>query len=94
MDDGYTLEVLRCCVDGSKNACSQLYAAAWRAARALGYRRLITYTRADEPGTSLRAAGWRLDFTQRRVHSWHRPGRPRADKTALIKRMRWVIEQG
>lgn len=43
--DGYTAEVTRCCVlDGFKNACSMLYGAAWRAARALGYRRIITYT--------------------------------------------------
>jgi hypothetical protein len=36
-----------------------LYGAVWRAAKAMGYRRCITYTQADEPGTSLRAAGWR-----------------------------------
>lgn len=44
LDDGWTLEVTRLCTDGTRNACSKLYAAAWRAARALGYRRLITYT--------------------------------------------------
>lgn len=45
LDDGYTLEVTRCCVlEEARNACSMLYAAAWRAARALGYRRLVTYT--------------------------------------------------
>ena len=59
LDDGLTLEVNRLCTDGTKNACSFLYAAAWRAARAMGYRKIITYTLASEPGTSLRAAGWR-----------------------------------
>ena len=43
-DDGWTLEVTRTCTDGTKNANSKLYAAAWRAAQALGFRRLITYT--------------------------------------------------
>ena len=43
LDDGQTLEVNRLCTDGTKNACSMLYAAAWRAARAIGYRKMITY---------------------------------------------------
>lgn len=43
LDDGWTLEVNRLCTDGSRNACSMLYAAAWRAARAMGYKRLVTY---------------------------------------------------
>src|SRR5262249_45822417 len=54
LDDGRTLEVLRCCTDGSApNAASKLYAACWRAARALGYERLVSYTVAQEAGTSL-----------------------------------------
>lgn len=56
-DDGLTAEVNRTCTDGYPNANSALYGAAWRAARAMGYRRLITYTQADETGASLRAAG-------------------------------------
>lgn len=59
LDDGWTLEVTRTCTDGTKNANSMLYGAAWRAARALGYRRLVTYTLVEESGTSLRAAGWK-----------------------------------
>ena len=35
-----------------------LYAAAWRAAQAMGYRKIITYILDTESGTSLRAAGW------------------------------------
>jgi hypothetical protein len=54
-----TLEVNRTCTDGTRNANSMLYGAVWRAARAMGYRRAITYTQADECGASLRAAGWR-----------------------------------
>lgn len=61
LDDGLTLEVNRCCTDGTKNACSILYGAAWRAAKALGYKHLVTYTRQSENGASLRAAGWKYD---------------------------------
>lgn len=57
-DDGLTLEVNRTCTDGTLNANSMLYGAVWRAAKAMGYRRCITYTQADESGVSLRAAGW------------------------------------
>ena len=56
LDKGWTLEVNRCCTDGAKNACSMLYAAAWRATKALGYQKLITYTLPKEGGASLRAA--------------------------------------
>ena len=59
LDDGWTLEVNRLCTDGTKNACSMLYAAAWRAARAMGYKRLVTYIMESENGASLRAAGWK-----------------------------------
>lgn len=59
-DDGMTLEVTRLCTDGTKNACSFLYGKAARAAFALGYRRIGTYTLPDEGGASLRAAGWKL----------------------------------
>lgn len=59
LQDGYTAEVTRCCTNGTKNAASMLYAAAWRAAKAIGYRRLITYTLDTEKGTSIQAAGWR-----------------------------------
>ena len=58
LDDGMTLEVNRLCTDGTKNACSLLYSASWRAAKALGYKRIYTYTLQSESGSSLRAAGW------------------------------------
>ena len=61
MDDGLTLEVNRCCTDGTRNACSMLYGAAQRAAKALGYKRIITYTRQSENGASLRASNWICD---------------------------------
>ena len=58
LDDGWTLEVNRLCTTGEKNACSILYAASARAAKAMGYRKIITYTLDSESGSSLRAAGW------------------------------------
>ena len=65
--DGYTLEVSRVCsIEGSRNVSSFLYGAIARAARALGYRRLVTYTLESEPGVSLRAAGWSRDKELRR----------------------------
>ena len=57
-DDGVTLEVNRTCTDGTRNANSMLYGAIWRAAKAMGYKRAITYTQANETGASLRAVGW------------------------------------
>ena len=61
LDDGLTLEVNRCCTDGTKNACTMLYGAAQRAAAALGYKRIITYTLESENGSSLRASNWICD---------------------------------
>jgi len=58
LDDGLTLEVNRTCTDGTRNANSMLYGAVWRAAKAMGYDRCITYTQEGETGASLRAAGW------------------------------------
>lgn len=87
-DDGLTAEVTRLATDGTKNACSMLYAASWRAARAMGYRRMITYTLEDEPGTSLRAAGWRL-IGEAGGGSWSRPSRPREDSHPLQGKLRW-----
>ena len=83
-DNGFTLEVNRVCTDGARNACSMLYGAAWRATKALGYRRLITYTLPEEGGTSLRAAGWTL-LGQRGGGNWNVPSRPRIDTSELLR---------
>ena len=86
LDNGFTAEVTRCCTDGAKNAASMLYGAAWRAAKAMGYLRLITYIRADEPGTSLVASGWEI-VGERPARSWQKEsGRIRVDKTEVIAR--------
>jgi hypothetical protein len=77
LDDGKTCEVIRLCTDGSKNACSILYGAAARAAKALGWQRIVTYILASEPGTSLRAGGWMLEKEVPAEASWSRRSRPR-----------------
>jgi hypothetical protein len=59
LDDGRTAEVTRLCTDGTKNVCSKLYGAAWRIAREMGYKRIITYILESESGTSLKASGWK-----------------------------------
>jgi hypothetical protein len=64
LDNGYTAEVARLATDGCPNACSALYGAAWRAARAMGYRRMTTYILDSETGVSLR--GWRVQIGLRR----------------------------
>lgn len=87
-NDGWTAEVTRLCTDGTPNACSCLYGAAWRAARALGYRRLITYTLSTEGGGSLRGAGFTL-IGERGGGSWSRRERPRVDKHPLQTKLRW-----
>lgn len=72
LDDGKTLEVTRLCTDGTKNVCSFLYAAAARRARREGYERIITFILEGEPGTSLRAAGWKLEKEKAGKPSWNR----------------------
>ena len=90
LDDGWTLEVTRCCTDGVRNGCSMLYRAAWRAARALGYRRLITYTLTEERGASLRGAGFKL-IGSAGGGSWSCRSRPRVDHHPLQEKLRWEL---
>jgi hypothetical protein len=89
-DNGQTLEVNRTATDGTQNVNSMLYGAAWRAAKALGYTRLITMNQEGETGASLRAAGWRI-VAERPAHKgWDVPSRARPnDQTAGIPRTLW-----
>lgn len=92
LDNGWTLEVVRCCTDGTKNACSMLYSACWRAARAMGYLKLVTYTLPEEGGASLKAANWRC-IGKAGGGTWHRPntGRFRVDKHPTQEKLRWEV---
>lgn len=61
LDDGVTLEIYRNCTDGTRNACSKLYGACLRVGKAMGYKKIITYTLESENGASLRASNFILD---------------------------------
>ncbi len=88
--DGLTLEVTRTATDGTRNAGSMLYAACWRAAKALGYRRLITYNQEGESGASLRAAGYRIIAERPARPGWDMPSRPRDNsRYEAIPRTLW-----
>jgi hypothetical protein len=87
--DGFTAEITRLCVrDDEPNACSFLYGKASRAALALGYRRIGTYTLKRESGTSLRAAGW-IIIGEVKGRSWDCPSRPRTDKHPTEDKLLW-----
>jgi len=87
-DNGWTLEVNRTCTDGTKNANSMLYGACRRAAFALGYRKLITYTLPEEGGGSLTAAGWKC-LGEAGGGKWSRISRPRVDLHPTQSKLRW-----
>ena len=89
-NDGWTAEVTRLATTGERNVCSKLYRACWRAASNMGYKRLLTYTLTDEPGASLRGAGFRLVGTTP-GGSWSSKSRPRADRHPLQEKFRWEI---
>jgi hypothetical protein len=86
--DGYTAEVIRLCTDGTPHVASKLYAAARRAAFALGYRRLGTYVLASERGVSLRAAGWK-EIGRAGGGSWDCKSRPRVDRHPTEQKILW-----
>jgi hypothetical protein len=99
LDDGLTLEVVRTCTDGTQHVNSKLYGAIWRAAKAMGYVRCVTYTQHGEPGTSLRAAGWRLDAKLEARGSWlastaNKRLRSMRDPVGSggVDRVRWIID--
>lgn len=83
-----TVEVVRLVSDGTKNACSILYAASARVAKELGYEKIQTYILDTEAGTSLLASGWVCESKTAGGHGWHsRPGR-RDDQPENTKQ-RW-----
>ncbi len=89
--DGWTLEVNRVAVDGTKHANSMLYAASWRAAKALGWRRMVSYTLPEESGASLRAAGF-IQVGVTAGGEWSRPSRVRKPVALSMPKIRWEIK--
>jgi hypothetical protein len=90
MEDSATLAVLRVAVlEGNYNACSMLYGACSRAARAMGAENLVTYTHGDEHGSSLKAAGWVFaGMTDGGEYS--RPSRQRRLAVDPLPKKRWL----
>lgn len=83
-----TIEVTRVCTTGHKNAPSMLYGAISRAAFALGYTKVITFTLPEESGTSLKAVRARnVGITK--GGSWSRPSRARQDDHPLQAKLKW-----
>ena len=85
------LEVARVATDGTPNACSILYGASAKVAKALGYLRIQTYTLPSESGSSLRAVGWVCEG-----HAgggvWKRSdGKPRRDDQPTEVKLRWAV---
>lgn len=86
--DGWTVEIRRVATDGTRNANSFLYARARKAAFALGWTRVLSYTLPKESGASLRGAGFKL-VGLRGGGSWSTPSRPRVDKHPLQQKLLW-----
>jgi len=85
--------ITRVATIGAENACSMLYGSLCRAAKALGYREAWTYTLPDEPGTSLRAAGF-IDMGLTAGGEHDRPSRRRKPAVRPEPKRRWVRRLG
>lgn len=96
LDDGGTVEVLRCCVadDAPRNTASYLYGAARRVWQSWGGRKVVTYNLQSESGESLRGAGFVLVARVRaEPKGWGRTSRPRSVEAITAQRKnRWQIE--
>ncbi len=88
LQDGFTIEILRVCTTGARNACSMLYGACCRAAAAMGYLLAVTYTLASEGGGSLRAAGF-LPVAAVADRQWNCRARPREERDLVGDKVRW-----
>jgi len=95
LDNGFTSEVTRMASDGTPNVCSMLYSAAWRASKAMGYTKIITYILETETGISLRASGWIKEADLKAQTQW---GQSRKAKNRIISpvqgvnKQRWAVE--
>lgn len=92
-DDGQTLEITRLCTDGTPNAVSFLVGAVKRAGRALGYKRLISYTLEEENGASWRASGM-TETGKTAGGAWsgtYGDGKKRSNVHPLTPKRRWEI---
>ena len=90
-DDGLTLEILRVCTDGTRNANSMLYSRVKRTAQAMGYKKVLTYTLSEESGASLRAVGAKKEGIVK-AREWSRERRKRDSQEVYKKeKIRWIL---
>ena len=90
-DDGLTLEVLRVCTDGTRNANSMLYSRVKKIAQVMGYKKVLTYTLTEESGSSLRAVGVQKDGIVK-PREWSREKRKRETQNIYKKeKIRWIL---
>lgn len=87
------IEVTRVCAKHTagnieRHACSMLYGACAREAKARGFKQIITYTLESERGTACKAAGF-VPVARTRGGSWNRPSRAREDKAPTCPKVRW-----
>ncbi|RZD16584.1 MAG: hypothetical protein EVJ46_06135 [Candidatus Acididesulfobacter guangdongensis] len=91
LDDGLTLEVLRVCTDGTRNANSMLYSRVKKIAQIMGYRKVLTYTLKEESAASLRAVGAQKDGIVK-PREWSREKRERGSQEVYKKeKVRWIL---
>lgn len=84
LDDGFTLEINRVCTLGAKNSCSMLYGACCRIAKAMGYKKIITYILESENGASLRASNFLLENENCGGTEWTSERKPKEVKQLTL----------
>jgi hypothetical protein len=88
-DPYLTLEISRCATNGTKNAISKLYGAVCKAAKAMGYLKVQTYTLPEEGGASMRASGFNL-VAETAGGQWaHTDGKQRRTDQPISIKHRW-----
>ena len=87
--DKQTVEVTRLCTDGTPNACSYLYGATARAAKALGYEKIQTFILEHETAITLKAAGWTFEQISAGGQWKHTDGKPRRTDQPIVPKQRW-----
>lgn len=102
LDDGKTIEVARVAVeeptdgptDLRRNCCSFLYSACARISREMGFFKIQSYILQDEPGMTLRGAGWVCERTNcGGTKQGLRKNRPNGHKITPVtfkKKQRWA----
>lgn len=92
LDDGFTCEINRVCTDGTRNACSMLYGRCCKIAKAMGYKKMITYILKSENGASLKASNFTcegvaggLQWGRKRYEGKKLPDTPKEMKTRWVR---------